>query len=728
MTESDRRNSMPGPEGSVPVQPPTQMPGNPVLATSTSEDGGRHSPEDFIRILQLLWRHKILIVSLLAIGALSGFLLAQRATPIYQSAVRLNVIYRAPTQINTWDPGPSDNTYQRFFESILHEATSRNVMNRAADRILARQDIPSLRGASREAVVEYLQKGAAVMSVNKTNHVDYVFSTTNQGEASAVLAYLWTAFRDDQRHNESLMYQSQHQAVYQDVIERENEYRGARDTYIQYLATHKIDDPDVAKMRYSQQMQEIKQRMAANQDEIVRRQNMLGIVDPEDDADILNWALVQPNNWILQQQQQELDRIKREYADKSKMYDDNHPEMILLRDSMSTKISEMIRFARTRYKQEKQGLDSVSAAQADLDKRRIELEAEIATNSPILDQARRLKEAADIAKINFDRVSSTKAEIGSQTFRQFTEIRQIDAPTEAIQIYPRITTFVGSGGLLGGLLACVIVLLWSRIDNTLKTSVQVPRELGVPTLGTVLFSPAIGPDPSGLPLVARMPRSPEAEAMFIVWANIANRLNYQPGQCKVLMFTSSIPEEGKSTTSANIAAVAAQQNQRVLLIDMDLRRPSLHNYFGITNAVGCMQALNRQMRREQCIQRTAVKNLDIMTTGVGEDHPNELVSPANLMGLVAWARANYDLVVLDTPPLLLAADGLIVSRFVDGSVLLIHGGQTPLDTVTRSRDMLINANANLLGAVLNDRTGAVDDRDRAYYYKYSAYYHPAVNE
>ncbi|MGH7145514.1 MAG: GumC family protein [Planctomycetota bacterium] len=723
--------SAPTPTPPASEMSPAGYPPMPISATTRIEDATPKSGEDLFRILLMFWRYKFLIGGLCLAGAAAGFLLAQRARPVYQSEATLRVVYHAPSSLtNSWDSGPSDSAYERFFNSIIEEATSRNVMMRAADKVLARQDVPSVQGADRDTIIDYLTKGAAVTPDPKSNHVTYVFNTEYQNEAPIVLAYLVQAFKEEQRQSEGGQYSQLTSNVQNDAANRKAEFDAANKAYLDFKIANNIDDVDSIRASYAAQLLDMKTQLAKCANDILVKQSMLSVVDDKNDQSVLDWAKAQLDpNYLLQEQQRNYDDLHQQYSDLLKIYNTKQKDVIRVGQQMVAVRQEMINLARGRYQQAKTDLAASVALQAKLQGDLDALNKAIADQAPILDRCTVLKDQEEIARTNWENFLKDSSSVGSQTFPVYTEISTVELPSDPKQVYPRLVVFIPGGAILGIMIACLIVMLWSRIDDTFKTSNQVPKELGIPNLGTVLFSSAIGPDPSGLPLVSRMPRSPEAEALFIVWANIASQLNLQPGTCKVLMLSSSIPEEGKSTASVNLAAVAAQQNLRVLLVDLDLRRPSLHNYFGITNALGCIQALNRQMRREQCIQRTAVKNLDIMTTGMGDDHPNELVSPANLMGLIAWARANYDLVVIDTPPLLLAADGLIVSRYIDGAALVIHGGHTPLDTVTRSRDMLLSAHAKLLGAVLNDRTGAVDERDRAYYYKYSAYYAPkAVNE
>jgi capsular exopolysaccharide synthesis family protein len=194
---------------------------------------------------------------------------------------------------------------------------------------------------------------------------------------------------------------------------------------------------------------------------------------------------------------------------------------------------------------------------------------------------------------------------------------------------------------------------------------------------------------------------------------------------KVIMVTSALPQEGKTTTSMNSAVVLAQKGVRVLLIDADLRRPSIHKNLGIGPHSGLSNVLTGSATLEQAIIRTSIlPNLDVLAAGTPPPNPAELLASANMRELLTKLREMYDHIVIDTPPSLSVTDAVVLSPRADAVVLVIRSGQTTKNALRRARDILMQVNAKVVGVLLN----AVDLRSPDYYYyyeyqgKYAAYY------
>lgn len=185
-----------------------------------------------------------------------------------------------------------------------------------------------------------------------------------------------------------------------------------------------------------------------------------------------------------------------------------------------------------------------------------------------------------------------------------------------------------------------------------------------------------------------------------------------------VLVTSAAPGEGKTTTAANLAIAFAQQGQRVLLIDCDLRRPRMHQVFNVDNTPGLNEVLTGKVSLRAAIQPTQVTNLSIVTAGSFADAPAELLSGERMRQLVGFASGAYDLVLLDTPPVLAAAESMALATLVDGVVLVVRAGQTDRQEARQAVRQLTDVGADLLGAVLNDP----DSTAAQYGYRYYRYY------
>lgn len=189
-----------------------------------------------------------------------------------------------------------------------------------------------------------------------------------------------------------------------------------------------------------------------------------------------------------------------------------------------------------------------------------------------------------------------------------------------------------------------------------------------------------------------------------------------------IVITSPGPEEGKSTTAANLAIAYAQQGQRVLLIDCDLRRARIHRIFDATNLPGLTGVLVGGRSIAEAIQQTRVEGLNILPSGVLPPNPAELLGSPQMTALLHKLSETYDLLILDTPPLLAASDAAIVSRSVDGAVLVVRAGRTERAALQAAVQQLANVGARVLGTVLNDPDAEVPKYARYYGYYYNNYY------
>ena len=186
----------------------------------------------------------------------------------------------------------------------------------------------------------------------------------------------------------------------------------------------------------------------------------------------------------------------------------------------------------------------------------------------------------------------------------------------------------------------------------------------------------------------------------------------------VLLVTSSGPSEGKSTTVANLGVVTAHAGNRVLLIDADLRRPSLDKYFGFNNQFGLTNALFDDSNLGMYIRSSPLENLKVLTSGPLPPNPSELLGSQRMRRLLKEVRGQFDSVILDSPPIGTISDALVLAGEADGVVLVVHAGRFPREIIQRCKQRLDASKARVLGVVLNK----VDiEREKQYYYYYNYY-------
>lgn len=213
------------------------------------------------------------------------------------------------------------------------------------------------------------------------------------------------------------------------------------------------------------------------------------------------------------------------------------------------------------------------------------------------------------------------------------------------------------------------------------------------------------PTPSLVAL--RDPRSPAAEAYRTLRTNIQFSSLDKP--LRTLLATSSAPDEGKSTTVANLAITMAQAEQRVILVDCDLRRPSLHELFGLPNETGLTSLILAQDNTPP-LQSTEVPGLSLLTSGPLPPRPADILGSRRMEAVIARLREEADIVLFDTPPVAAVTDAAALATRVDGVLLVFQAHKTTRERARQARQILEKVKANIIGVVLNNA-----EIERGYY-------------
>ncbi|WP_059173690.1 CpsD/CapB family tyrosine-protein kinase [Bacillus sp. FJAT-27445] len=208
------------------------------------------------------------------------------------------------------------------------------------------------------------------------------------------------------------------------------------------------------------------------------------------------------------------------------------------------------------------------------------------------------------------------------------------------------------------------------------------------------------------------PKSPISEQYRTIRTNI--QFSSVDQQIHTLMVTSSAPGEGKSTTIANLAVTFAQQGKQVLLIDADMRKPTMHYTFNVSNTVGLTSVLSGQENLNKALRPSDIENLYILTSGPIPPNPSELLGSKAMKAFLEKAKEEFDMVLFDTPPVLAVTDAQILSNQCDGTILVVNSEKTEIEKATKSKELLLAAKANLLGVVLNNKK--LDSKNQYYYY------------
>ena len=274
------------------------------------------------------------------------------------------------------------------------------------------------------------------------------------------------------------------------------------------------------------------------------------------------------------------------------------------------------------------------------------------------------------------------------------------------------------GVLMGLLLSNLTVVLLEMQDRTLKTIPEIKQRFGYQVLGIVPLD-MLQSSQGGI-VVQREPDSFASEIYRMIQTNL--KFLAVKRQPKVILMTSSVPGEGKSTVAANLAAAMAQLGRKVLLIDGDLRKASQHHLWQIDNKAGVKDIVTHKTPLASLVTQP-MKQLDILTSGTIAPNPLALLDSSEMSELVAMARKEYELIIIDAPPLAVTADVLTLSKLADGIVFVSRPGIVEHESAELAQETLANANLSqqVLGMVINGVKPKEFDR-YSYHAKYSKSY------
>jgi succinoglycan biosynthesis transport protein ExoP len=263
-------------------------------------------------------------------------------------------------------------------------------------------------------------------------------------------------------------------------------------------------------------------------------------------------------------------------------------------------------------------------------------------------------------------------------------------------------------GVIGGLMLGIgLAFFIEYLDTSVKTIDDVERSLGAPVLGVI-------PQNVGS-IIDEGPESPHAEAYRVLRTNLV--FSRKDPTLNSITVVSGGAGEGKSTTILNLATIFAQNGQRVLLVDSDLRRPSLHKRLGVSNALGLTNYLLNQKTLEEVVQTTKVPGLDFLPSGRLPSSSLGILNSPHMKAFIKEVKSRYDFVFFDSPPIMGVSDASILVSEMDMTLLVIQYRKYPQAMTVRSKQTVEKVGGNLVGVVLNNINIAQD----AYYYYYSGY-------
>ena len=438
----------------------------------------------------------------------------------------------------------------------------------------------------------------------------------------------------------------------------------------------------------------------------------------------------------------DVQEMKRKLADARALLQESHPSVV----SLKAKLDEAEALLKSEVAKSLQGKGipktsrlQVGATQQDLlntliktQVSQVGLTNQLATlsaqQSKYLDQSKQLPALEQqlreferellVAEGTYQALLKSLQEVRVTENRTIGNVRIIEPaqiPSEAIA--PNIRAVIAAGTLAGLLLAIAMIYLLESTDTRVKRVDEAQQLFGYPLLGTIPQFPTV-PDHielSQLPLM-RDSRSALSESYRMIQANIKFLRSDDP--LKIMTVTSAMPQEGKSTTCANLAVALSHMGHNVLVIDLDLRRPTQHKIWELSNATGISDFLAGQVENISDVTWMIQTGLNVITSGTIPPNPLGLIDSHRMADAIKECSKNYDFVLIDSPPTNIAADAAVLGKFSQGMLVIARPNVLEKSSAKFAKNHLLQSGVNVLGLIIN---GVIQDNESNGYYYYSHY-------
>ena len=668
----------------------------------------------FLDYWRVIRSRKELVLAVAFLVVLTGTIYTLILPNIYASSARISVSEDMP-EIAPFALQQSYMTpYNPYFLKTQFEVlTSKPILN----EVIYRLDLQVEWGSDseklpRETALKILNNSLSVFQQRDTSLIVINVKRDNPQEAADIANEIAQVYRDSRldiasknaqlaidKIEESLADQRQRVALAEERIQNIREE-------LNIAVVGGEGQFDVGEVR----MQQLEGDRLFAQRAMLEKEGLITILNDLDDKDLLERASYITFDQFVMNTIQQIQDIEVQLSSLSANYGINHPEVKRLQlqvDTLEDKLDKRLRALRngleTEYiiaKNNFESLDSVlTSVRSDT----------IASQGSKFRPYRNALADLETERFIYNQLKSRHRQeiITLKVPKNPVELIDVAEP-ELRPVSPNLflnvllSIFIGLGAGVG------LAYFIEYLDTSVKNSDDLERVLAIPVVGQV---------PQKVrPLIEEGPDSDNAEPYRVLKTNLEFSNEQKSGVAYSVL--SSGAGEGKSTTVFNLAYVSAQQGLRVLLIDADLRRPVQHTILGISNRFGLTNVLLRDVPVEETIKATSVPNLHFLPSGKLPRASLGVLDPKKIGELIQSLKSKYDLVLIDTAPIIGISDSLIIAKETDASFLVVQYRKYPREMIKKAKEILYAQSVNLAGTVLNNISIMRDD----YYYYYHAYY------
>ncbi len=693
-----------------------------------------------LAFFNVLLRRRYLVIGFAALLCALVAVMTSRAQKLYSAAAVVEISVRAPTvlrvdQVSDVGSQPYSNQVRMYFATQHRILQSRFVLSAALEKLQTEHDIT-------EFVLEPNPVGALkrIMHLEpqlETNLVHVVVTHPDPAMAALYANTIAEVYRDQNlahAHDAATLALEWLDGKQQEYETLALESDQAVHDYRKLNSLIGVDE------RYNTLILEFNQLQESWN--TVHTERIQAEVEYETLLEHLEGGEMEVLVSRLQVQDESLAQLKErqllsktDEIEQASRYGAEHPIRMRLRQQSADLEAALEVQVRHHMDAQEAVVDMLGRQEAALAAQLDEVEAEVERLDESLIELRFLESEAERIDLLYESLDSRMSEIDVGKVVQANNIRIVDAAISPMKhVSPNMTKNLVMAlflGLFGGIL---LALAAEYLDNSVQSVDELTALLQAPILGHV---PRI--DPANLKEIAELrereiyaytkPHSKVAELLRSVRTNVLFRTGQRTSQAerRTLLITSAGVKEGKTFVSGNLGAIIALSGSRVLIVDADMRRPRQHKAFDIEASEGLSQVLTGELSMERTIIQTHVPNLDLLPAGRIPTNPAELLGGAAMAELVASA-SDYQVVIIDSPPMSAVSDPLIISPLVDGVLLVVEHGRTPKRAIRQCVTQMRQVESNVLGAVVNK----IDDRPGRYgygtYYDYTYRYYERDEE
>jgi capsular exopolysaccharide synthesis family protein len=407
----------------------------------------------------------------------------------------------------------------------------------------------------------------------------------------------------------------------------------------------------------------------------------------------------------------DLDEGQQKLATLKSDYSSQHPDVIRVQNlvdelnhEIDDRVSGIMAGLANNVSAQKAALDSLVA---DVEDARKNDQEEVTRGQPYWEEKRKLENLVDLHKVLYAKIESEKLDLSIPKTAMVEITRQAEPGKDPVRPNKPLNIILGI--VVGLVVGVGLAFFIEYLDTSVKTIDDVERALQLPVLGVI-------PQNVGS-LIKEDAENHHAEAYRVLRTHI--QFSCKDEKLNTIAIVSAGAGEGKSTTTLNLATIFAQSGGRILVVDSDLRRPTLHKILGLSNATGLVSYLLKQNTLEEVIQRTSLPTLDFMASGKLPSSSMGVLNSPQMKDLITELKQRYDYIFFDSPPILGVSDASVLASEVDIAIQVIQYRRYPQPMNIRAKQLVEKVGGNLIGIVLNNINMS---QDESYYY-YSGYYY-----